>query len=55
MTEGRKEFCVFAAAMALAGEIRIDIVAAGNAPRRPRWRQHPKFASQEQLATELVA
>ena len=49
------KFLVFAAAMALAGEIRIDIVAAGNARRRPRWRQPPQFASQEQLATELVA
>lgn len=57
MTEGRKEFCVLAVAMALAGEIRIDVaVARPSSPHRPRWRQQrPLFASQEQLADELLA
>jgi hypothetical protein len=54
MTDGRKEFCVLAVAMTLAGEIRIDVATARGSPRRPSPRR-PRFASQEQLPMELAA
>ena len=52
MTEGRKEFWVLAEAMALAGEIRIDVAEARASSR---WRQRRQFASRERFAIEPVA
>jgi len=51
MTDGRKQLRLLGVAMALAGEIRIDVALAGTSPRR----QRRQFASREQLPTELVA